>query len=141
MTITMTWFSKVRTPSFRELAKETAKAGKPIYWNFGLHGLNYNPLFYKCRWRVFWLGSPTDGNAFHRQEKYQMCTAEAMTLRADLEARGESYWLYDGDKNPRLDPRSPFDMNHPRWKNAKWQSSYEQDNDPEWLSPWGVTYK
>ena len=81
------WFSHVRTPIFSELAEEIAKAGKPIYWSFGLNGLHYNPLFYKCRWRVFWLGSPTDGEAFHRQDEYQMCTAQAMTLRADLEAR------------------------------------------------------
>lgn len=129
----------MRIPSFSELSKEAALAGQPIYRSFAL-GMHPNPFFYKHEWRVFWRGSPTDGKDFF-QDQYLMCTAHTMTLKTELEARGESYWLYGGGR-PRLDPgRCPFDIHHPRWAKTNWAPAYEQDSDPEWLSPWGVTYK
>jgi len=87
-----------------------------------------NQRFYKYVWWVFWNGSRADGSEFLGDE-YRLSTAAALSLVADLKAKGEPYWLYNS-RLPRRDPANPFDVNHPHWQGAEWAPAYDEDSDP-----------
>ncbi|MDP1615424.1 MAG: hypothetical protein Q8L68_06470 [Methylococcales bacterium] len=129
----------MKLPSFDELALDR-KSGKPG-WSFcSGTSLHPNPYFYKYHWSIFWQGSPIDGRQFLDKE-YWLCTHEAFTLIKQLHASNEFYWIYNRHR-PRYDLiNTPFDFNHPKWKNSNFAPSFEQDDDPAWISENGVSYK
>ena len=100
-----------------------------------------NPRLWKHHWWLFTRHSATDGQAFLSSRRERMCTAEAMAWLTIYRQRGETVWIY-GLKRPRRDPdASPFNPEHPKWRRAHWAASFEQDNDPVWISPEGIAHK
>jgi len=130
----------MRLPSFNELALDTkANGNKPIRSRYATN-MHSNPYFYKYYWWVFWQGSPMDGREF-LDKKYQLCTHDTFTLLDQLRANGESWILYN-KHSPRYDLiNTPFDFDHPQWKNRIFAPPFEQDTDPIWISKSGVSYK
>lgn len=116
----------MRTPDLDAIRRERAsgRRGGSSY----AQGVHPNPRFYKYVWWVFWGESAADGWEF-LGDQHRLSTAAALTLLADLKARGEPYWLYNR-RLPRRDPANPFDTNHPRWRDVEWAAAYDDDPDP-----------
>lgn len=130
----------MRLPSFDELALDIKENGnKPLRLSYATN-MHPSPYFYKYYWWVFWLGSPIDGREFLGNE-YRLCTREAFMFLDQLRANGDSWILYN-KHNPRHDLiNTPFDFEHPQWKNRVLAPSFEKDFDPVWISKNGVMYK
>lgn len=116
----------MREPGFDAIRRERA-TGRGCGSSYA-QGVHPNPRFYKYVWWVFWSGSRADGWAFLGDE-HRLGTAAALALLADLKERGEPYWLYNR-RLPRSDPANPFDVNHPRWRDAEWAPAIDDDLDP-----------
>lgn len=130
----------MRLPSFDELTLDIKENGnKPLRVSYATN-IHNNPYFYKYYWWVFWLGCPVDGRVFLSKE-YRLCTHDAFTLLDQLRANGESWILYN-KSSPRYDLiNTPFDFEHPQWKNRVVAPSFELDTDPIWKSENGIMYK
>jgi len=58
-----------------------------------------------------------------------------------LRANGDS-WIHYNKHNPRHDLiNTPFDFDHPQLKNRVLAPSFEQYDDPVWISKNGVMFK
>ncbi|MFM2007134.1 MAG: hypothetical protein RLZZ09_2789 [Pseudomonadota bacterium] len=118
----------MRTPSFAILKAETesgANRDYPVSWN--AQSIHPNPRYYKYYWWVFWRGSPCDGEDF-LTPAYWLPTKLAFELMGQLDREGQPYWVYNRQL-PRLDPASPFDPEHPKWRNTAWAPAYDADTD------------
>ena len=113
----------MRAPEFEGIRRERAE-GRTACRSYA-ERVHPNPRFYKYYWWVCWSESPVDGNEF-LSDKYRLSTAAALALSAELKARGEPSWLYNRQL-PRRDPTNPFDMNHPKWRDAEWAPAYDDD--------------
>jgi hypothetical protein len=124
----------MRKPSFKLLAefKLQAKNKEEVsLWSSFAQGMHPNPKFYKYRWWIFWEQSPVDGMAF-LEDRYAIGTAAAMTLMNKLEQQKKIHWIYN-KRLPRLEPGvTPFDPQHPKWKNYAFSTALSEDADPEW---------
>ena len=120
----------MRVPNFNDLRELNAGMSADVSYASGVHP---NPRFYKYYWWVFWAHSPIDGPEF-LSDCYRINTAVALNLMAELEAKGEGYWLYNC-RIPRHDPANPFDLQSPRWHGVEWALSYDEDPDPVAAEP------
>lgn len=128
----------MRLPDLQRIREEHDAGPKILRWCSPLHP---DPRLWKHDWWLFTRHAALDGQAFLGSLRERMCTAEAMAWLEIYRQRGETVWIYGG-KHPRRDPVvSPFDPDHPKWRNALWAPAYDEDNDPVWLSPDGVAYK
>ena len=118
----------MRIPNFNDLRE--LNAGKSVCLSYA-SGVHPNPRFYKYCWWIFWAHSPIDGAEF-LGDRYRINTATALNLMAELEAKGEGYWLYNR-RFPRRDPANPFNFQSPRWHGVEWALSY--DEDPDSIAP------
>lgn len=116
----------MRKPCLQRIRQERAE-GRSVGSSCA-QGVHPNPRFYKYVWWVFWSESPIDGWDFCCDE-HRLSTAAALSLLADLEERGEPYWLYNR-QIPRRDPANPFDVEHPRWRDVEWAPAFDDDPDP-----------
>jgi hypothetical protein len=85
-----------------------------------------NPQFYKYHWRIFWRGSPCDGEKFFETEP--LATKAAFELMKALRGRGEPFWSYNA-KRRRLGV-AIWDFNSPKLINEEWAPAYDDDLDP-----------
>ena len=115
----------MHVPNFNDLREMNAE--NPVGRSCAM-GVHPNPRFYKYYWWVFWAQSPIDGFAFF-DDSNRLNTAAAIDLMDELSAKGEGYLLYNR-RVPRRDPANPFDLQSPRWHDAKWALSYDEDPDP-----------
>ena len=128
----------MRLPDLERILAEHAQGPRILHCCPPLHP---NSRLWKHEWWLFTRHSATDGQAFLSSRRERMCTAEAMAWLTIYRQRGETVWIY-GLKRPRRDPdASPFNPEHPKWRRAHWAASFEQDNDPVWISPEGIAHK
>ena len=118
----------MRIPSFELLLAETESGSNQEYpVSSYAQEMHPNPRYYKYYWWVFWRGSPCDGNEF-LTPAYWLPTQRAFALMEQLDREGEPYWIYNR-QIPRLDPASPFDPAHPKWRDIDWAPAYDEDTD------------
>jgi len=130
----------MRLPSFDELALDIKKMATSPPDPVMLRTCTQAPIFTNIIGGFFWLGCPIDGREFLDKE-YQLCTHDAFMLLDQLKANGESWILYN-KRRPRYDLiNTPFDFEHPQWKNRVVAPSFELDTDPIWKSENGIMYK
>jgi hypothetical protein len=90
--------------------------------------LHPNPRFYKHYWQIFTPACGWEGKEFFENSPL-LCTHDFLVRMRELQAAGKSCMVY-GWSRPRRDPRNPFDMNHPRWKDREFAPSWDDDTDP-----------
>lgn len=89
-------------------------------------GIHQNPRYYKYKWRIFWQGSPVEGEAFFRTEPLSI--SAALEQIRWLEQQNESFIVYNS-----CYPRKGtgiWDADAPRWKGTKFAPAYDDGNDP-----------
>jgi len=116
----------MRLPSFAQFRQEKK------WWKTGFAFQGYwvhrNPEFYKYYFYVFTEDSPEEGRAFFRKEN-RLCIHDYLERKAEINARKGLAWVYNV-RLPRRGPATPFDENHPRWKDAEWAPPLDEDPDP-----------
>ena len=115
------------SPTFSHL--NTLNIHEPaVYFASGSPSLSGNPRFHKHTWQVFSPYSEWEGDAFFEHAP-RLCIHDFEVEVARLLAAGVSCLAY-GRRRPRKDPRNPFDMSHPKWKNVQFAPSWDDDTDP-----------
>jgi hypothetical protein len=89
-----------------------------------------NARFYKYSWQIWTPASALEGYEFLESGPC-VSTAEFMTRQGQMEKHGLAGWVYSR-KSPRQGPGTPFDRNHPKWREAEFAPSWDDDVDPEW---------
>jgi hypothetical protein len=90
--------------------------------------MSSRPRLYKYLWQIFTSESPWENEDFFRHTPY-LCTAALLCEIQRLTNAGHSCIIY-GITRPRKGSGAPWDMNHPRWKNATFAPSWDDDTDP-----------
>lgn len=116
----------MRRPSFRYLASLAEKSPTIVYASASL-SLSGHPKLYKHFWQVFSVESPWENDEFFEHAPH-LCTADMVRTTERLLAAGHSVVLY-GWKRPRRGPGMPWNLEHPRWKNAVFAPSWDEDTD------------
>lgn len=88
--------------------------------------LHPNPMFYKYKFHVFWLGRLYQGAAF--AETAPLSIKEAFDLMKLLEEKHEPHVVYH-HCYPRQGA-SIWNSESPRWRGVKFAPSYDLDPDP-----------
>lgn len=116
----------MRAPNFEALRTECVDDGVSLNYASYMHP---NPRFYKYLWWVFWRQSPCDGREF-LNDRYALCTADAMALVKELSATGECHWIYN-KRIPRHEPGvTPFDRTSKKWRDLQFAPALDADADP-----------
>lgn len=88
------------------------------------------PRLYKYTWQIWTPDCELEGREF-LQFDARLSTAVFMArYEAILDAKLGG-WIYRHDR-PRQGPGTPFDRNHPKWKNVEFAPSWDLDPDPVW---------
>ncbi len=117
----------MRVPNFDALRRESVEAGIGFSYASNMHP---NPRFYKYRWWVFWRDSACDGREF-LDDKYAICTANAISLIKKLQADGECYWIYNRRISRHEPGVTPFDRTSVKWRDHAFAPSFDDDTDPQ----------
>lgn len=115
-------------PTYEALIGQLLGEGALIVHASGSPTPRFNPRHYKFYWRVFTLESRYEGDEFLRRAP-RLTNAQYRKERERLYANRIAALVYNL-KLPRRDPANPFDMSHPKWKNAKFAPSWDDDKDP-----------
>ncbi len=116
----------MRVPNFDALRMKSAGDAIGLSYASNMHP---NPRFYKYRWWVFWGDSPCDGREF-LDDKYALCTADAMALIKKLHEAVESHWIYN-QRIARYEPGvTPFDRLSVKWRDHPFAPALDDDADP-----------
>jgi hypothetical protein len=116
----------MRLPSFARFRREKAWRAKGLKFQGSF--IHPRPEFYKYYFYVFTEDSPEEGRAFFRKEN-RLCIHDYLERKAEINARKGLAWVYNV-RLPRRGPATPFDENHPRWKDAEWAPPLDEDPDP-----------
>jgi len=117
----------MQSPSFEKLAqrKDLGVTGVRFYGRL----MHPNPAFWKYYFYLFTDEADVDGQAFFRDENW-LCVHAYRKQVDRINRAGDLAWAYN-ERHPRRGPDTPFDENHPRWKNAEWAPTLNEDPDPE----------
>jgi len=118
--------ANMRLPSFARFRREKAWRAKGLKFQGSF--IHPRPEFYKYYFYVFTEDSPEEGRAFFRKEN-RLCIHDYLERKAEINARKGLAWVYNV-RLPRRGPATPFDENHPRWKDAEWAPPLDEDPDP-----------
>ncbi|MGI4717742.1 MAG: hypothetical protein ACRYGO_05260 [Janthinobacterium lividum] len=116
----------MRRPTFRYLAR-LAQESPAIVFASGSPSLSGHPKLYKYFWQVFSVECPWENDEFFELAPH-LCTADMVRTTERLLAAGHSAVLY-GWKRPRKASGAPWDLAHPRWKDAVFAPSWDDDTD------------
>jgi len=117
----------MRMPRFADLDADPAE-GPTLTYASGSPALSGNPRLYKHVWQIFSAESPWEGDAFLEHAPYR-CTADMLAEAGRLLRSGRSCVVY-GVARPRRAANAPWDLTHPRWRNAVFAPAWEDDTDP-----------
>lgn len=116
-------------PRFAFLAKQEDPS---IMYASGSPTLSANSRLYKYVWQIFSRESAYECNVFFERAP-MVCTAGMLQETQRLFDSGLTCVVY-GSARPREGPGTPWDRNHPRWRNAVFAPSWEDDTDPITIS-------
>ena len=116
----------MQLPSFARLRLHKKMGSTGVGFQGGF--IHPRPEFYKYYFYLFTEDFREEGKAFFRKEN-RLCFHEYLKRKAEIYERGDLGWSYNV-RLPRRGPATPFDENHPRWKDAEWAPPLDEDPDP-----------